>query len=374
MRLSRILGFATQGAGGSDENRLRALLENFETELLPLDRKHKFQMFLELLNRRRAGQHDLAVMEGTGVAGGFALILSRLLFGRRYVVSSGDAIEPFLSARLPLFSPVFSVYERLLYRLSDGFIGWTPYLVGRALTMGAPRAMTAPGWAPFPMSEERKAEHRARIRGQLGIPDNALVVGIAGAIVWSPRPQYCYGLELIRAFHQVDCPDAYLIIVGDGSGLERLKESAGAEYGKRIFMPGWVPQEEVPAYFAAMDVASLPQSVDKVGSFRYTTKLAEYLAAGLPVITGEIPLAYDLDSGWLWRLPGSAPWDPVYIRSMARLIDALDTAEIAERSCAALRAARQFDRDTQVARVTAFINDLLVDRRGQDKSAPMQSS
>ena len=74
--------------------------------------------------------------------------------------------------------------------------------VGRALTMGAPRAMTAPGWAPFPISGERKAEHRARIRGQFGIPDNAFVVGIAGAIVWSPRPKYCYGLELIRAFHK----------------------------------------------------------------------------------------------------------------------------------------------------------------------------
>ena len=156
-----------------------------------------------------------------------------------------------------------------------------------------------------------------------------------------------------------------MIIVGDGSGLERLKELAGPEYGKRILLPGWVPQEEVPAYFAAMDVASLPQSVDKVGSFRYTTKLAEYLAAGLPVITGEIPLAYDLDSGWLWRLPGSAPWNPTYVTSLARLIDALDNVEIAERSCAALRAARQFDRDTQVARVTAFISDLWADVRTQ---------
>ena len=63
-----------------------------------------------------------------------------------------------------------------------------------------------------------------------------------------------------------------------------------------------------------MDVASLPQSVDGVGSFRYTTKLSEYLAARLPVVTGEIPLAFDLDDGWMWRLPGDAPWEERYSR------------------------------------------------------------
>jgi len=351
--------------GSNEEDRLKAILKRFDAEVVPFNRQAKFCTFRQLLTMLRSGQHDLAVMEGSGVAGGFALILSRLLFGHRYVVSSGDAVGPFLSARWPLFSPVFSIYERLLYRLSDGFIGWTPYLVGRALTMGAPRAMTAPGWAPFPMSEERKAEHRAQIRLQLGIPKSAIVVGIAGAIVWSPRPQYCYGLELIRAFHKANRTDAYVIIVGDGTGLKTLKKLAGPEYGKRIFMPGWVPQREVPAFFAAMDVASLPQSVDKIGSFRYTTKLSEYLAAGLPVITGQTPLGYDLDSGWLWRLPGSAPWDPVYVNALTELITGLNKQEITERSSAALRAAREFDRESQVARVTAFISDLMNARAPQ---------
>lgn len=358
----RILGFATQGVDSNDEDRLRCLLDRFDAEVVPFNRQAKLRTFRKLLTALRSGQHDLAVMEGSGVAGGFALMLSRLLFGRRYVVSSGDAIGPFLSARWPLFSPVFSTYEHLLYRLSDGFIGWTPYLVGRALTMGAPRAMTAPGWAPFAISEESKAEHRVRIRRQLGIPNGEIVIGIVGTIVWNPRPRYCYGLELIRAFQKVNRTDACAIIVGDGSGLETLKKLAGSEYGKRIFMPGRVSRQEVPAFLAAMDVASLPQSVDKIGSFRYTTKLSEYLAAGLPVITGQIPLGYDLDSGWLWRLRGSAPWGPLYLDALSELITGLNKQEITKRSCAAIRAAREFDRDSQVARVTAFINDLMTAR------------
>ena len=42
-------------------------------------------------------------------------------------------------------------YERLLMRLSAGCIAWSPYLAGRALTLGAPRAMTAASWADAPL-------------------------------------------------------------------------------------------------------------------------------------------------------------------------------------------------------------------------------
>lgn len=91
-----------------------------------------------------------------------------------------------------------------------------------------------------------------------------------------------------------------------------------------------MPRKDVPDYLAAMDVASLPQNVDGVGSFRYTTKLSEYLAAGLPVITGQIPLAYDVGGGWLWRLPGAALWDERYVSALADVMRRL-TADVVER-------------------------------------------
>jgi hypothetical protein len=69
------------------------------------------------------------VMEGTGLA----VMIGRLLRGVPYLVSSGDAVGPFIATQWPLFEPVFLAYERLLCRWSAGFIGWTPYLTGRAL-------------------------------------------------------------------------------------------------------------------------------------------------------------------------------------------------------------------------------------------------
>ncbi len=123
-----------------------------------------------LLKRILAAKPKLVLMEGTGVAGGLAVMAGRLLVGAGYVVSSGDAVGPWVAMHCPPLGPIFALYERVLYRMADGFIGWTPYLAGRALSFGTPRAMTAAGWAEFELSPQRREEARQRIRQQLGIP------------------------------------------------------------------------------------------------------------------------------------------------------------------------------------------------------------
>jgi len=356
-----VMAFATNGAGSNDERRLSELLSKVGIELFPFKRDFKFQTFLRLLAEIRRRRPDLVVMEGTGIGGGLALILTRLLFGTRYVVSSGDAVGPFLAASWPAFWPLFQAYERALYRLSRGFIGWTPYLVGRALTFGAPRGATAAGWAPFECTKESLREMRARLRSDLSIPEHALVVGIAGSLVWNKRYQYCYGWELLKALEIVERRDLRVLIVGTGSGLEQLKRLVGKHDPCRVVFSGQVAPAEVWKYLAAMDLASLPQSVDQVGSFRYTTKLSEYLAAQVPVVTGQIPMAYDLSGGWLWRLPGRAPWDPKYVGSLAALLSTLSFDDIALRQSRIPPASATFNRGDQVARVCDFLNEIIME-------------
>jgi Glycosyl transferases group 1 len=349
----RVACFATQGSGHGDERRLLALLAGVEPELLPFERGSKVRSALRLLATLVRRRPQLVVMEGTGLAGGLALILTRLFAGVPYVVSSGDAVGPYVGLGHRRLAPLAGIYERLLCRWSAGFIGWSPYLVGRALTFGAPRAMTAAGWAPPAPPGDREA-----IRRELGIPPEAIVFGLVGSLQWNDAAGYCYGHELARALLAVERPDLRVLIVGDGSGLERLRALA-AESGGRLLLPGRVPPESVPAHLAALDVASLPQSVDGVGSFRYTTKISEYLAAGLPVATGQIPLAYDLDDGWLWRLPGNAPWDPRYLDALATLMRDLDQAELKRRRLAVPRALPLFDPKRQQRQVAEFVTDLL---------------
>ncbi len=358
---SRILCFATQGQGHIEDERILALLEPLRPQAYAFNRSAKLRSALGLVKAARAQRPDLIVMEGTGTGGGLTLIALDAVMGIPYVVSSGDAVGPYLGLHSRLVGILGSLYERLLCRRCAGFVGWTPYLVGRALTFGAPRGMTAPGWTRSQAAEGA----RERVRGQLGITGEQLVVGLVGSLHWNDRVGYAYGAELVSAVRRVDRRDVVVCIVGDGDGLERLREMAGDDLGSRVLLPGRVPAAEVPDYLAAFDVGSLSQSVDGVGSFRYTTKLSEYLASELPVITGEIPAAYDLDDGYMWRLPGAAPWSPVFISALAELLRELSPQDVAERRRAILRKRDEpFDRAAQQRRMTGFIQDILA---GQER-------
>ena len=342
--------FATQGTGSGDEGRIRALLELCAAEPLPFDRSNKPRSALRLLAELARRRPELVVMEGTGVAGGAAVLAARTMLGVRYVVSSGDAVAPYIGASRPILRPLAHLYERLLCRRSAGFIGWSPYLTGRAVTLGAPRAMTAANWA-----FATPGQGRDMVRRELGIPEDAVVFGIVGSLDWNARVGYCYGAELVRALRSTSREDLRALVVGDGSGRARLSELADP----RVILPGRVPRERVPDYLAAMDVGSLPQSVDGVGAFRYTTKISEYLSSGLPVVTGQIPLAYDMDDGWLWRLPGDAPWDERYLAALAHLMGSVSREELSRRRELVPRDLPAFDLARQQRQVAGFLQDLL---------------
>jgi glycosyltransferase involved in cell wall biosynthesis len=354
-----ILCFSTQGHDHVTAQRIRLLLEPLQPEVFPFEHRRKLRSAIGLLRAALRSRPTLIVMEGTGIAGGFALLLIDAVLRIPFVFCSGDAVGPYLRLRSPLLGLGGGLYERLLCRRCAGFVGWTPYLVGRAITFGAPRGMTAPGWTRNAAS----ADGREKVRRRLGIPADALVVGLTGALNLVEHRGYVYGAELVQAVRRLERRDVVACIVGDGSGLERLQAIAGEDLGRRIFLPGRVPPEEVPDYLAAFDVASLSQSVDRVGSFRYTTKVSEYLAAELPIITGETPLAYDLDGGYFWRLPGPAPWSSIYLEALVELLEALTREQVQQRR-QAVRSRRSdpFDKDAQQLRMSEFIEDLLASR------------
>jgi hypothetical protein len=351
-----ILCFATQGHTHTDAERIRVMCEQLEPEEYPFERENKVRSALGLLRRARSARPQLIIMEGTGTAGGVPLLLCRGLLGIPYVVSSGDAVGPFLGLSSRLMGMLGGVYERLLCRFCAGFVGWTPYLAGRAMTYGAPRAMTAPGWT----RNEPRAGARAEIRGELGLDEATIAIGLAGSLNWNERVRYGYGLEIVKAVLRAQREDLVACLIGDGDGRGRLEELAGAELGKRVIFTGRVAPERVPDYLSALDIGSLSQSVDPIGMFRYTTKLSEYLAAGLPVVSGEVPAAYDLDEGYMWRLPGSAPWSETYVEALAELLRGITREEIERRRAAALAADRQlFDRASQQRRMLGFVGDIL---------------
>jgi glycosyltransferase involved in cell wall biosynthesis len=217
--------------------------------------------------------------------------------------------------------------------------------------------MTAPGWVIG--DRESSQLDREEIRERLGIDKRQIVFGIVGALEWNTAKRYCYGLELVEALKLVKREDVTVLIVGGGTGYCELNERLEGLNSGRVIMTGPVELRDVMKYLAAFDVASLPQSMDRVGMFRYTTKISEYLMSRLPVVTSRFPAAYDLDDDWMWRLPGKGPWEKNYIEALATLMKNITLDEILAKQKTIPADRGIFDPSIQVARVGKFIRDVL---------------
>ncbi|MFM7225251.1 MAG: glycosyltransferase, partial [Actinomycetota bacterium] len=134
------------------------------------------------------------------------------------------------------------------------------------------------GADPESRGEEERAAARAATRARLGL-DDAFVVGWVGSF---------------RRFHALDLavaavaevPGAALLLVGDGPERRRVEAEAAAR-GVRTVTTGTVPHAELPDVLAAMDAAVVVAATGQ--TFHYSPlKLAEYLAAGLPVVAPAI--------------------------------------------------------------------------------------
>jgi hypothetical protein len=285
---------------------------------------------------------DLIYQEGTGIAAGIPLILASQLRNQRYVISSGDPIGGFFrTVKGPLTGFVLEQYERQLYRHSAGFIGWTPYLTGMALKMGAPRAVTVEGAVDTSMFTPYSPEKRRLMKEHYGLSPNHIVCGVVGSLTWTRRQQYCYGLELIEMLRYLDREDVSILIVGDGDGRPILQERVPEAWRSQVVFTGRLPEEEVADALNAMDIGFIAQTLDGLGSYRLTTKLPEYFATGLPVAMSPIPGYYDYARTAGWSLPASHPADPTFHRACAQWLETVQREDIHTRREKALSIAKR---------------------------------
>lgn len=361
--MARLLCLSTAGHG-QDPLRVRRLTADLNADCVyhNLDRnRSRLENAREVWHLLTSQPWSLVYQEGTGIAGGIPLILAALRYGLRYIVSSGDPVGGyFRTVKGPLAGRLFETYERLLYRYSAGFIGWTPYLTGMAMKMGAPRAVTVEGAVDLSVFTSRSQSERRALKQAYGLSPNHLVCGVVGSLKWTPRQQYCYGLELVSMLPYLERTDVSVLIVGDGDGRAELESRVPDGFRDRVVFTGRVPETEVVAALNAMDIGFITQTLDDLGRYRLTTKLPEYLACGLPVAMSPIPGYYDYAEAAGWALPAHHPASDSFHRSCAEWLDQVRPEEIAHRREEGPKiAARHFSYEVVRPKFTAFLSDLL---------------
>jgi len=138
---------------------------------------------------------------------------------------------------------------------------------------------------------DRKPEARAalgsRVRRQYGLGSGPVVLLYTRFFEFAPAR----AARVWRSITQ-ELPAARLLVVGralfqrDDEEFDRLIRECGL--AESVVRTGWVAQSDLPAHFAAADVALYPFDDTLVNRCKCAVKLIDLLAAGVPVVADAV--------------------------------------------------------------------------------------
>ncbi|HEX9374194.1 MAG TPA: glycosyltransferase family 4 protein [Roseiflexaceae bacterium] len=184
----------------------------------------------------------------------------------------------------------------------------TRFLQRRCAELGVPPARVT--YVPNGIAADRLVapdpRHVAGLRAALGLGDAPVAI-YAGTL---NEASHSVGL-LLDAFALVArrLPEARLLLVGAGADREALIARArGLGLGERTIFVGYAPYGAVPAYLALASCSVDPVCDDAVAAARSPLKIVESLAAGVPVVTGDVGDRREMlgDMAGVLVAPGSA--------------------------------------------------------------------
>jgi glycosyltransferase involved in cell wall biosynthesis len=138
------------------------------------------------------------------------------------------------------------------------------------------------------------AEIHQTMRTELGIPEEAYVVGSVGRL--SEQKGYDVLLDAAAEVAKTD-PEVHFVIVGDGIEAQALKQQASnLGLASRVIFTG--QRNDVEALLAIMDLFACSSRWEGL-----STVLMEAMAAGVPIVATDIPgnleLLRDGENAWL---------------------------------------------------------------------------
>jgi|DewCreStandDraft_1066081.scaffolds.fasta_scaffold01185_15 glycosyltransferase involved in cell wall biosynthesis len=290
-------------------------------------------------------------------SGVLAALAYKALSGARVVIDTGDVISALARAlgRGWVGQRLTELLEGLSLRHADFLIvrgsGHREWLQRRGIT----RVEVVPDGVDTRVFRPRDA---TALRRHLGV-EGRFVVGVVGSLRWSRALGFCYGWELIEALARVTDLPIVGVIVGDGSGLPRLREQARAQgVHDRVHFVGRVPFDQLPEYINLMDVCLSTQTNDLVGEVRTTGKLPLYLACGRFVLASRVgEAARILPEEMLIPYEGREPYANALAERLRWLVRNPHVLESGRENVALAR--QHFEYDVLVARLRPILDRLL---------------
>jgi glycosyltransferase-like protein len=164
------------------------------------------------------------------------------------------------------------------------------------------------------------AERRRHLRARVGAEHRFLFLAVGGI---EPRKGSVHLLAALGRLKAEIDPSPVLAVVGGHSfqDYEEYREAAlgsmpalGLELGRDVVLLGTVPDDELPAWYAAADALAFPSLKEGWG-----LAVLEAMSSGLPVVTSDIPVFREYLTGGADALmvpPGDEPALAAAMRSL----------------------------------------------------------
>jgi glycosyltransferase involved in cell wall biosynthesis len=274
-------------------------------------------------------------------------------FGRLAARLTGAKLvlhEHFADPRMPAYQ---SLADRLLAGFTDAAIavsGSTRDFLVRQRHVPAPKVRLIWNGAPLEEFAPVPRERALRVRRELGLPEDALVIGTIGRL--NEQKGHRYLLDAARSVFARS--DARLLIAGDGDLLQALRAQA-AELGiaERVVFAGH--RADVPELLGAIDVFAISSNYEGT-----PLTLFEAMAAGKPIVSTAVDgcreVIEDGRNGLLTTVRDASGLAEALLRVLH------DPSLRARLAAAALEDSKRYDVAECVRRMEALYDELMAGR------------
>lgn len=168
---------------------------------------------------------------------------------------------------------------------------------------------------------------RSEIRKKLGFKDNEIIFVYSGGLhLWQRVDE---SIDLFEKYHSINPKSKLLVLTGSLEQLSKIIEEKGIDNSDNHIISTCLSFAEVPDYLNACDVAFLLRHNHPMNAVASPTKLSEYMACGLPVITSEVAKKWVNGEGLNYCILEEDIKDPNVITDIVKKIDRKEISKFA---------------------------------------------